>query len=97
MPARARPHRTLFRLLVLHGLASDGSPSLRVVHLYENKSRRVNSKELVKLVVKGDRLTLTGALLVLYRRRSGLGSVAISMDGIKINQLHPRPFLWPCL
>ena len=43
-PARARPHRTLVRLLVLRGLASDSSPSLRVVHLCENKSRRVNSK-----------------------------------------------------
>ena len=43
-PAQARPHRTLIRLLVLRGLASDGSPSLRAVHLCENKSRRVNSK-----------------------------------------------------
>ena len=32
-PARARPHRTLACLLVLRGLASDVSPSLRVVHL----------------------------------------------------------------
>ena len=45
-PARARPHRTLVRLLVLRGLASDGSPSLRVVHLCENKSRRVKSRRL---------------------------------------------------
>ena len=43
-PARAHLHRTLVRLLVLRGLASDGSPSLRVIHLCENKSRRVNSK-----------------------------------------------------
>ena len=78
------------------GLASDGSPTLRDVHHSEKKSRQVNSKELVKLVVKGDGLTLTGALLVLYRPQSGLGSVAIPVDGIKINQLRPRPFLWLC-
>ena len=44
-PARARPYRTLVRLLVLRGFASDGSPSLRVVHLCKNKSRWINSKQ----------------------------------------------------
>ena len=42
----------------------------------------------------GDGLTLTGAFLVLYRRCRGLGSVAIPMDGVEVNQLRPRPFLW---
>ena len=42
----------------------------------------------------GDGLTLTGAFLVLYRRLSGLGSVAIPVDGVEINQLRPRLFLW---
>ena len=44
-PARARPYRTLVRLFVLRGFASDGNPSLRVVHLCKNKSRWINSKQ----------------------------------------------------
>ena len=42
----------------------------------------------------GDGLTLTGAFLVLYHRGSGLGSVAVPVDDVEINQLRPRPFLW---
>ena len=45
---------------------------------------------MIKLDVEGDRLTLTGALLVFDSRRSGFRSVAIPMDGIKVNQLRPR-------
>ena len=43
---------------------------------------------------KGDGLTLMGAFLVLYRRGSGLVSIAVPVDGVEINQLCPRPFLW---
>ena len=45
-------------------------------------------------MVEGDGLTLTGALLEFDSRRSGLGFVAIPMDGVKVNPLRPRPFLW---
>ena len=50
--------------------------------------------EVIKLDVEGDGLTLTGALLVFNSRRSGFKSIAIPMDGIKVYQLRPRPFLW---
>ena len=43
---------------------------------------------------RDDGLTLTGAFLVLNRRGCRLRSVAVPMDGVEIDQLRPRPFLW---
>ena len=41
-----------------------------------------------------DRLTLTGALLVLNSCWSGFRPVTIPMDDIEVDELSPSPFLW---
>ena len=41
-----------------------------------------------------DRLTLTGALLVLNSHQSGFKFVTIPMDGVKVHKLSPRLLLW---
>ena len=52
------------------------------------------AKKKAKLNMKVDRLTLTGALLVLNSHRSGFRSVTIPMDGVEVYKLSPRLLFW---